>query len=258
MPGDKSMTFEQRFVFVCPMFNMADTLPQLLYSICGQSYSNWRLILIDDVSSKEQAIREREIIDSFLTLAQPGWQGLPEHERKIVTVWNETKRWEVANVLHGISMCNDEDIVCRIDADDWLTEIDALAMIDSAYMQSQCDALWTAHRWAYSDKNISGPMSPGSDPYRHPWVSSHLKTFKKRLLNGVNDENFRNENGDYVKRAGDQAIYLPCLHNAKRYVFLPRVMYHYTINDVPETYQTNDARFQRDEALFLRARGYVK
>jgi hypothetical protein len=35
-------------------------------------------------------------------------------------------------------------------------------------------------------------------------------------------------------------------------------MYHYTIKDVPETYQTPDARFQRDEALFLRARGFVK
>jgi hypothetical protein len=101
-------------------------------------------------------------------------------------------------------------------------------------------------------------MSDDADPYKHPWVSSHLKTFRKYLLNNVKDENYRGEDGNYIRRAGDQAIYLPALYNSKKRNFLPRVMYHYTIKDVPETYQTSDAIFQRDEALFLRSRGYVK
>jgi len=101
-------------------------------------------------------------------------------------------------------------------------------------------------------------MSPDSDPYKHPWVSSHLKTFRKYLLNNVKDENFRGEDGNYVRRAGDQAIYLPALKNTNKREFIPRCMYHYTINDVPDTYQTPDARFQRDEALFIRSRGYVR
>jgi len=101
-------------------------------------------------------------------------------------------------------------------------------------------------------------MDDNADPYRHPWVASHLKTFRKHLIKGVKDENFRGEDGNYIRRAGDQAIYLPVLHKAKRRAFLPRCMYHYTIKDVPETYQTNDAVFQRDEALFLRSRGFVQ
>jgi hypothetical protein len=35
-------------------------------------------------------------------------------------------------------------------------------------------------------------------------------------------------------------------------------MYHYTIEDVPETYMSDDAHFQRNEAEFLRERGYIK
>jgi hypothetical protein len=101
-------------------------------------------------------------------------------------------------------------------------------------------------------------MPDNADPYLFPWVSSHLKTFRKCLLNGVNDVNFRGSDGNYIRRAGDQAIYLPALHNSKKHVFLPRVMYHYTIKDTPETYSTNDAHFQREEANFLRNRGYVK
>lgn len=249
------MNADPKFVFVCPMFNMSKTLPRLLHSICGQSYDNWRLILIDDVSSREEAIKEREIIDAFRRLIEPG---TAEQESKIQVVWNDEKKWEVANVLHGISMCDDNDIVCRIDADDWLTETDALYIISSAYNLTDCEALWTAHRWGFSDKNISGPMPPTANPYTHPWVSSHLKTFRKFLINDVKDENFRGEDGNYARRAGDQAIYLPVLAKTSRRLFLPRVMYHYTIDDVPATYQTPDAAFQRDEALFLRRRGYVR
>ena len=245
------------------MYNASAYVDQMLASVVAQSYKNWRVILIDDVSDQHEQMNEAQIIQRWRSLADPGWTAVGENEGKIRpckihAIWNDKKKWEVANVLHGISMCEDEDIVCRLDADDWLTDIDGLMTLNALYNVSGAEALWTAHRWGFTDKNISGPLPPDADPYAHPWVSSHLKTFRKRLLNGVLDVNFRGEDGEYIKRAGDQAIYLPVLHNTKRRAFVPRVMYHYTINDVPETYQTPDARFQRDEALFLRERGYVK
>lgn len=231
------------------MYNASQTLHTMLHSLAGQSYENWRLILIDDVSSQEERDAELACIKQF--------QGFKTLQGKIDVIWNKEKKWEVANVLHGISLADDDDIICRIDADDWLCELDALAMIDQVYQSSQCDILWTAHRWGFSDKNISGPMKLNADPYQHPWVSSHLKTFRKKLINKISDENFRGEDGEYIRRAGDQAVYLPILHQTTSRVFLPRVVYHYTIDDIPETYQTDDARFQKDEALFLRERGYV-
>lgn len=242
------MTGENRFVFVAPMFNASKTLARLLHSLYGQSYDNWRLVLIDDVSEQSHADACNIILEKFDKL----------DDSKIIDFWNIDKQWEVANVLKGIGQCDDNDIICRIDADDWLVELDALAIIDAAYQQTGCEALWTAHRWGFSDKNISNQLPSDADVYRHPWVTSHLKTFRKKLLNGVKDENYRGEDGNYIRRAGDQAIYLPALHNTTKRFFLPRVMYHYTIDDVPETYQTSDARFQRDEALFLRERGFVK
>lgn len=250
---------KNRFVFVAPMYNAAKYVGQMLSSIISQSYENWKIILIDDVSSHEERAKSETIISAYKTLLA----SLGKDSSKIEVHWNADdlsrgKQWEVSNVLFGISKCNDEDIICRIDADDWLTDTDALSIMDSFYNQTGADALWSAHRWGFSDKNISNHLPLSANPYEHPWVSSHLKTFRKRLLNGVKDENFRGEDGEYIRRAGDQAIYLPALYNAKVRGFIPRVLYHYTINDVPETYQTQDAFFQRDEALFLRKRGYVK
>jgi glycosyltransferase involved in cell wall biosynthesis len=246
------MNGDNKFCFIAPMYNASKYLPQLLHSICGQSYDNWKLILIDDVSSESEKEKSKSIIKDFQSIFDK------KYENKIVDVWNVEKKWEVSNVLSGLVQCDDNDIICRIDADDWLVDLDALSIINSVYTSSQCDLLWSAHRWGFSDKNISGPMPNDADPYLYPWVSSHLKTFRKQLLNNVNDENFRNEDGEYVRRAGDQAIYLPALYNSKKKFFLPRVLYHYTIDDMPETYQTDDAKFQKSEADFLRKRGYVK
>ena len=70
---------------------------------------------------------------------------------------------------------------------------------------------------------------------------------------------FRGENGEYFKRIGDQAIYLPVLRNANgNWHYEPICAYHYTIELKPETFQTDDAKFQRDEGIYLRSRGYIE
>jgi glycosyltransferase involved in cell wall biosynthesis len=231
------------------MYNASATIQTMLHSICGQSYDSWRIILIDDVSSNEEKLSCKEVVDHFKWLA-------PE---KIVLHQNNVKRWEVYNVLYGIrNYTKADDIVCRIDCDDWLTDLDALAFLNEAYKRSNAEAIWTMHRWGFTNRNISGPMSPDADPYKHPWVSSHLKTFRRKLIDGVPFDNFTNMDGDIIKRAGDQAIYLPVLHNTKKRGFMSACFYHYTINEQGgAVYQTADAKFQKQEADFLRQRGYV-
>lgn len=233
------------------MFDAASTLERLLHSIVGQNYTNWKLILIDDVSEPHQKLLCQTMISKFKQLDK-------SYEDKIEVIWNTEKKWETANVLHGISLCADDDIVGRIDADDYLVDLDALAIMNVMYNEVGCECMWSMHRWGLSDTNISSNMTNDADPYRHLWVSSHFKTFRKKLLNNVPYENFLNHENELVKRAGDQAIYLPILHNTNKRFFLPRVLYHYTIDDLNGAiYQTDDAKFQKREADFLRARGYV-
>lgn len=234
-----------RFSFIVPTFNAERTIGICLNSVMCQTYSNWKIIILDDLSTD----RTCSIVEHFK-------KQLPDD--KIILVKNSVKKWEVANILEGLKFCDSDDIVCRLDGDDWLCDLDALSIIDYRYKTLGCDALWTAHRWDFSNHNISGDLPKNEDPYRYPWVSSHLKTFRKKLIENVKDENFRGLNGDYFKRIGDQAIYLPVLHEAKgNWHFEPIVAYHYTIDMRPETFQTEDAKYQKFEAEFLRSRGYV-
>lgn len=247
-----------KYVFITPMYNATKTLSRMLHSIAGQSYKNWKVILVDDVSNDDEVKNEEKIINGFKDLLKI----CDEDPEKIEVYWNKDgrgKSWEVSNVLFGINKCKNDDIICRIDADDWIVDSDALNIIDSAYCESNCDVLWTNHRWGYTDKNISSMLPKNADPYKFPWVTSHLKTFKKELINSINDLNFRGSDGEYIKRAGDQAIYLPILYKSNNPVHLPRCVYHYNIDETDgAVYQTDDARFQRDEALFLRSRGFVR
>ena len=172
---------------------------------------------------------------------------------------NEEKKWEVRNIIESLEKCDNEDIICRLDGDDWLSELDAFAILNRRYNETGAEVIWTAHRWSFSDHNISFDLPKDADPYKHPWVSSHFKTFRKRLINNVSDENFRGSDGEYFKRIGDQAIYLPVLYEARgNWHFEPRVMYHYTIDIKRETFETEDAKFQKEEGEFLRQRGYLE
>lgn len=235
-----------RFAFVIPVFNARETIQQMLLSVVAQSYPNWIMVIRDDMSTDGTP----DIITRTANV-------LGISDRIHLTV-NTEKMWEVRNVLEALKLCEEDDIVCRLDGDDWLCDLDALAIINHRYETLNLDVLWTAHRWSYTNQNISGPLPLAADPYRHPWVSSHLKTFRKSLITDVDDQNFRAQDGEYFKRIGDQAIYLPVLHKASRWHYEPIVAYHYTIDMKSETFQTDDAKFQRSEAEYLRRRGFIE
>ena len=186
-------------------------------------------------------------------------EGYGVGEEKIKLIVNTEKKWEVANVLEGMNYADESDIICRLDGDDWLCDIDALAILNYRYETEGFDAIWTAHRWSFTHANMSTELPRDANPYEHPWVSSHLKTFRKKLLSGVSDKNFRNNQGEYYKRIGDQVIYLPALYQASgNWHFEPIVAYHYSIELNQDTFHTEDAKFQKSESEELRARGFVE
>lgn len=228
-----------------PAYNAQETIVQSLLTVLAQTHRDWKVIIRDDMSTDATA----DIAEGFAK-----HMGLEDH---IVVQRNTEKKWEVQNVVEMINQCEESDIVCRLDADDWLTDSDILTILNHRYDVEGFDAVWTAHRWGFSNTNISSHLPDGIDVYKHPWVSSHFKTFRKSLITGISDQNFRGEDGQYFKRIGDQAIYLPVLHSARKRLFEPVVAYHYTIDMQPKTFQTDDARFQKGEAEYLRKRGFV-
>jgi len=242
---------QTQFVFVVPTYNSSKTLKQSLFSVFAQSYHDWKMIVIDDCSDDQTS----EHIQGLFELSG--------NKDKLTLIKNDCKKWEVENTLIGLSHCSDNDVVLRLDLDDFLIDNQALEILNQIYeSNTQLDVVWSAHRWFYDDeltfRNISGPLQKGVDPYEHQWVSSHLKSFRKSLLNDVKDENYRNQYGCYFQRIGDQVFMLPALKKAREYMYVPLPFYAYRCSQKPETFQSRDAKFQALEAQFLRSRGFVR
>jgi hypothetical protein len=90
-----------------------------------------------------------------------------------------------------------------------------------------------------------------------------MKTFRAKELRNINDENFRDENGDYVVIGCDQTIFLPMMHRAmlsdKKLIHIPLVCYHYSIDlSKPDLFTCDRSVNQKSSVEFIRTRGYIE
>jgi len=238
------------FVFLTPAFNCEKDIKRTLYSMISQSYENWRAVFIDDVSDDNTGQVIKDIAKS-LSISD-----------RVEVVRREEKFGETKNTLTEIDRIEDNEVVCRLDGGDWLTENDTLYYLDDIYRKHNPGIVWTKHRWAYTTRNISGPVDPNISIYKQPWATSHLKTFRASKLKRVPKENFLDENGNWIMIACDQTVFLPmihmCIQNREPIVHLPVVCYHYNINlDKPNLFHNERSYNQRDVALWIRERGFL-
>jgi len=239
-----------KFVFVTPAYNCQEKIVQTVRSVFSQSYSDWRIVVYDDMSTDNTA---QVVSDMSKSL------GLGDR-LKVVT--RTEKHGEVRNTLDAVESIDDSEIVCRLDAGDWLTENDALYILNDSYNKSNAAVMWTMHRWSYTSTNISGPLK-SDDVYSHQWVSSHLKTFRRSSLRGINKNNFLDDQGNYIMIACDQAVFLPMMHKAikeeRPLVFIPMVMYHYDIDlKNPTLFKSERSINQKMSAERIRERGFIE
>ena len=125
-----------RFVFIMPAFNAEQTVARAILSVWFQSFPNWKIIIRDDMSTDSTA----EVIKNLRS-------NLGLEEDRISLVTNTEKKWEVANILDMLKECEAEDIICRLDADDYLCDCDTLAILNQRYETMGVDVIWTNHRW---------------------------------------------------------------------------------------------------------------
>jgi len=244
---------ETKFVFLIPAYNCKENIKQTMLSMISQSYDNWRAVFIDDVSTDETADYIKKLAKQF------------GYDERINVVIRKEKFGEVRNTIAELKYIKDEEVVIRLDAGDWITENDCLYMLNEIYKEYDAAVCWTGQRWAYTTYGISSKLNlePDQSIYDHPWVTSHLKTFRAKALKKVNEKNFFDDEGNWIMIACDQAVFLPMMHLALRdkkpLVYLPRTCYHYNIDlEKPDLFTEDRSLKQKYSAEWIRARGYVE
>jgi len=239
------------FKVITPAYNCENDIRTTILSVAGQTYANWELIILDDMSTDNTCNTINELAKSLCISDK-------------VTLKSRTEKYgEVRNTLEEVKLCEASDVVVRLDAGDFITDLGCFEYLDALYTQYDPAVLWTAHRWAFTDQNISGPIDTNVSVYEQPWRSSHMKTFRVGDFLGLNEDNFKDENGDWIMIGCDQAIFLPMMERARRaernLIFFPRVMYHYNINlQDPALFTSDRSLKQKASGEWIRTRGFIE
>jgi len=245
------MRFMTQFHIVTPAYNCKKEIEQTLWSVFGQTYKNWTMTVIDDMSTDGTA----EAVKEFAKC-----HGFAD---KVKVIIRQEKYGETRNTFDICTKLHPDEVVVRLDAGDWLTDLGCFEILNEGYTRYDPAVLWTSHRWSWTGDNISGSVNPEISIYDQPWVSSHLKTFRVSDFLGLNEANFKDEDGNFIMIACDQAVFLPMMERARRngrlLIFCPAILYHYNINTQnKEIFHTPRAKAQKLSAEWIRARGYIE
>jgi glycosyltransferase involved in cell wall biosynthesis len=223
-------TSEKPFVILIASYNNAEVVQKNLASVYTQNYDNYRVIYIDDSSSDATFERaEKEIAR---------WEGAS----RTILIHNKKNLGALANIYNAVHSCADNEIVVILDGDDFFAHENVLTTLNNNYADS---GVWLTYG-SYLDypSYQQGPAASKAIPAlvteknafrKHPWVSSHLRTFYAGLFKAIKIEDlfFR---GRFFPMGCDVAIMLPMLemagHKAR---FIDEVLYLYNranpIND---------------------------
>ncbi len=168
---------------VIAMYNMEQNIERNVRMLQAQTYRNFCVILIDDMSTDNSVEVARRAI------------GGDERFRLVV---NQEKKFKTRNVVDGIAMASadDEDVIALIDGDDCLASENALQIVVDTYERDGC---WMTYG---SYEGPDGTRDSICVPYKDwvvrrnayrkvRWLASHLKTFKFKLWNRLDDDIFR-------------------------------------------------------------------
>ena len=228
-------------------------------SVILQSYRNFRLHLAVDKTTDE-VLEACRLLSKHPQSVSPF--NLGEIPIGTVKFWpnNGDRLYAVGNTARVIdSLYEDNTIIGIIDSDDQLCERRTLEWINSIYKQGM-GAVWTSNIWEpYGINLCSNHLDDSVNVYEHPWVSSHFRTFPLSTYQEINPKNFKDDNGEWMKRCEDQTFMLPIIHQSHkkdlRTFYLEKPCYLY------RGYQEiggEEHQYQLSLEKFIRNRGFVE
>lgn len=211
-----SQSMQNRFIILVTVHNSKEWIKKCLDSVISQDYKNYRLLIIDDHS-----------IDGT-------WDIVSKYDTCIVR--NDTNMvHSLINAYTGLRafFFDPEDIIVHLDGDDWLADNSVLSYLNEVYQ----DEVWLTYgQYAPLSgkyKDYCHPFSEigvTSETYRKSgqWTTSHLKTFKKKCWDKINEDDFKRD-GKWLITCGDLAMMYPIIEMAgdKRIRFIDKVLYIY-------------------------------
>lgn len=238
--------FEQtKFVVIIPSYKNIRWFKKNLDSLMMQenTYTNWRAMYVDDCSpdGTGQAVKAY--------IAECGF------EHKITVIQNQKRIGAMANLYNSVWSCDDHEVCCILDGDDWLLRDDLFLILNNVYSDPH---VWLTYgQYHQSEGGIGQCMAMPNwvieqNAFRDvTWVTSHMRTFYAGLFKKIKQEDLM-WNGDFFPVSCDFASMFPMLEMAGTHIrFNPIIVYEYNMDN-----PIND--YKKDLQLIFRVEYYIR
>ena len=237
---------EQEIVIISPFYNCAHYVANCINSVATQDYDTYRHILIDDCST-----------DNSADVAEYTISQLPkELQNKFTLIRNSSNQGAVKNQIDIIRTLNDNAIVMLLDGDDTIINDNTVFSYYNTTYDSDTEFTYGSC-WSMVDNIplISQPYPEKvkqSGNYRNHhfnWILpyTHFRTFKKFLINDIDNSMFQDSQGEWYKAGGDGSVFYALIEAAKpdRIKCLQDIVYNYNDINPLNDYKVNSAEQTR-------------
>jgi glycosyltransferase involved in cell wall biosynthesis len=204
-------------IIVTTLYNCEPYIEQCLASIMGQTYTNFKCYITDDLSTDNSKNVVKEMIKG---------------DDRFILIENTEKLYQPGNydqVIRNNPDIDDNEVVVEIDGDDWLPDGKTLERINEVYSD---DNVWIANgSFRYSDGSLgfSSRQKNISNLRFERFTASHIRTWRAFLWRKIKQEDLKDEDGVFWKVSGDVAFMFPMLEMSgdEHYVFMDKINYVY-------------------------------
>jgi len=228
---------QQRLVIITPTYNASKYIERCIESVIIQDYDNYLMIVIDDCST-----------DNTYDLAKK------YESDKVKVIRNTENKGAVRNQIEVInSFCERDNIVMFLDGDDSLVNDNQIFHFYNNLYDGTTEFSYGSC-WSMVDKIplISQPYPEQIKKekkyrqYKFNWNMpyTHLRTFKAYLLENVDDDMFKDENGNWYKAGGDGSIFYTLIEKCQpeNIKVVQDIVYNYN-----DTHALNDYKVNAEE-----------
>lgn len=185
-----------RFVFIVPSFNVKDWYRLNLESILNQTITDWRIIYINDCSTDDTEI----LINNFVK----------EHNLsdRFTLINNSKNLGPAASRYFAYQQCENDEICCMLDGDDWLYDKNVLEIVSRSYNKGYNYTYGGYYSFINGQiDNWLQPKPSNDSVYNRKsstWFCQHLRTMKAHLIKDI-PLSYIQINNEWIKCGSDMA-----------------------------------------------------
>jgi len=199
-------------------YNAEDFIEKSLGSIMKQRFQDFTCYITHDLSTDNSV----KLVNDMIR----------DDDRFILMPDNDIKLYQTGNFDRTIRKnqnIKDNDICVEVDGDDWLPDRDVLTRINEVYKD---DNVWIANgsfKYSSGANGFSSPQTQFDNIRNLRFTASHIRTWRAFLWRAINEDDLKDEYGNYWQWSGDLCFMYPMLEMAgpEHYVFMKDINYIY-------------------------------